>query len=452
LGLQLQGHAFGRALVILFGCAIFKFLMRPLRLLPFFLLVGAVAAHTQTYTAARVQFSDRGSFTQGQLEQAAGIHAGSTFAATELGAAAQRLVDTGYFDSMDATVDGKIGSVTVIFTDTTTPKAHMLPVRFANFVWLAHDEIEAAIRTKVPLFIDYLPENSPYQDVIKDALTQALAAKSITAKVAFDTYEPTLQHPVREVNFHIVSPAIRVANIKLGGVTAALVPLVQKSVNGAARTAYTEGPANQTTADIILAPLLDAGYVQASLTGVVATPTVAATGDVGVVLSATLSPGEVFTVSGISFAGTPVISAESFAASAKLHAGDAASHAMLLATLAPIDKAYRSKGYMDVVVNAAPTFDAAAHTVSYVVDVQPGEVYRVHEVTADNLDAAARAEFDRGFLMKAGEVYNPDYVAGFLKANTALRALEGYSAGFKAYADPNTHTVDLVITFFRGAR
>ncbi len=49
--------------------------------------------------------------------------------------------------------------------------------------------------------------------------------------------------------------------------------------------------------------------------------------------------------------------------------------------------------------------------------------------------------------MKPGELYNPEYVAGFLKANTALQALAGYSAGFKAYADPNTHLVDLVITF-----
>ncbi len=54
--------------------------------------------------------------------------------------------------------------------------------------------------------------------------------------------------------------------------------------------------------------------------------------------------------------------------------------------------------------------------------------------------------------MKAGELYNPEYTATFLKNNTALRALEGYSAGFKAYADPNTHTVDLVITFVRGGR
>ena len=104
---------------------------------------------------------------------------------------------------------------------------------------------------------------------------------------------------------------------------------------------------------------------------------------------------------------------------------------------------------MDVAIVAAPTLDSAAHTVAYAVAVTPGEQYRLHEITPNNLDPAAHADFDRGFLPKPGDLYNPEYVAGFLKANTALRALAGYSASFKAYADPNTHTVDLVINFYR---
>ena len=63
-----------------------------------------------------------------------------------------------------------------------------------------------------------------------------------------------------------------------------------------------------------------------------------------------------------------------------------------------------------------------------------------------------RADFDRGVLMNAGELYNPEYVANFIENNTALRALAGYSAAFKAYADPNSHTVDVVITFVHAVR
>jgi len=107
---------------------------------------------------------------------------------------------------------------------------------------------------------------------------------------------------------------------------------------------------------------------------------------------------------------------------------------------------------MDVTVTATPSLNPAKHQVAYTVSVAPGEQYRIKELTVNNLDPAARADFDRGFLMKAGELYNPEYAATFLKKNTALRALEGYSASYKAIASPNTHTVDLVLTFVRGPR
>jgi len=213
-----------------------------------------------------------------------------------------------------------------------------------------------------------------------------------------------------------------------------------------ARIPYNEGLAGHTTEDAILAPLLDAGYIQATLSKIALAPAVTADG-ASVILSATLIPGEVYRVSGISFAGSPLLSAEEFAATEKLHPGDVASRDKLFETLTPLDTAYRRQGYMDVVVQAAPAIDAGAHQVGYTVSVRPGEQYRIHQVTTNNLDPAGQADFDRGFLMKTGELYNPEYVKNFLKNNTALQALAGYTASYKAYADPNTHTVDLVMNF-----
>ena len=419
------------------------------RLCLFVVLAWGPPTLAQSYTAQKVQFSQLGTFTQQQLEDVAEVHAGTRLTATELGAAAQRLVDTGYFDDVGATIEGKISAATIKFDTKPTDLAHLLPVGYANFVWLTQDEIETAVRAKIPLYNDYLAENSPREEEIMTILAAALAAKSVKAEVAFDTYEPTLRHPRREIAFRVTQPEVRVANVKLSGVTPVLVPLVQRSVNTTVRTAYEDGPADGTSEDRILEPLLNAGYAQAKLIDKVPVPGPVENGVAPVVLGARLQAGEVYRLTSVTFAGTPLLSAEAFASTAKLHAGDVASREELLKTLAPLDAAYRRKGYMDVAVEAVPSFDAAAHTVAYMVSVVPGEQYRMHEVTAGGLDPAAKADFDRGWLMKEGELYNPEYVKSFLKQNTALRALEGYSAGFKAYADPNTHTVDLVITFAR---
>jgi outer membrane protein assembly factor BamA len=424
--------------------------MKPLRTLSFILLGGAISASAQTtYIAAKIVFNHPGPYSQTQLETAAGMHAGTKFNADDLGNAAQHLVDTGYFDNVGATLTGNVKSAIVLFDIEPTDRTHMLHVGFENFVWLSHAEIEDALHAKSPLFVDYLPESSPLADVFNAALVDALAAKDITAKVAHDTVEPTMLRPERSIEFRIATPSIRVANVKLTGVATDLVPLIQKSVNATAKTPYDEGLAGETTTDRILTPLLDAGYSQAALSDIALAPTLS--GDTAsVVLSATLTPGDIYHVSKIDFAGTPLLSADAFAATEKLHPGDVASRALLLQTLAPLDLAYRKQGYMDVIIEAKPTADPATHQVAYTVSVKPGEQYRVKQVTANNLDTAARADFDRGYLMKTGELYNPDYLTNFLHNNTALLALQKYSAAWKAYADPNTHTVDIILNFFPG--
>ena len=115
----------------------------------------------------------------------------------------------------------------------------------------------------------------------------------------------------------------------------------------------------------------------------------------------------------------------------------------------PVEMAYRRQGYMDVVVQSGAVLDQAAHTVAYTVTVVPGEQYRLRSVNAIGLDPAARTEFDRGWLMNAGALYNVEYVTEFQKNNSALRALSAYSFAYKAVADPIAHTVDLNLTFMR---
>jgi outer membrane protein insertion porin family len=425
--------------------------MKPLCRIAFTLLAGTLPCAAElTYTASKIVFNHPGPYTQAQLEAAEGIHPGTSFTADDLGAAAQRLIDTGFFETAGATLAGDVKKATVLFDIQPLDQSQMLHVGYENFVWLTHAEIEDALHAKSPLFLDYLPESSPLADTFTAALTEALAAEGITAKVAHDTIEPTLHSPERLLEFRIASPSIRVTNVKLTGVEPDLVPLIQKSVNATAKVLYSESPIGATTADRILAPLLDAGYIQASLSGITLAPTIS--GDAAsLVLSATLNPGDIYRISGITFAGTPLLSAKAFATTEKLHPGDIASRAQLFETLAPLDAAYRRRGYMDIIIEAAPTLDPATHQVAYTVTVRPGEQYRIHEVTTNNLDPAAQADFDRGFLMKPGELYNPDYVRGFLKNNTALEALRPYGASYKAYADPNTHTVDLVLTFARAA-
>ena len=410
----------------------------------------ASASAQITYTAGPVTFKNPAGFSQQQLEDAAGMHTGTSFVATDLTAAAQKLSDTGYFDTVGASLEGPVKKVNVIFDLKPLTNAQLLHAGFENFVLLSRAEIDALVKAAVPLYNGYLPEVTSQNDALDTALEQALAAKGMQAKVGHDTFETTLRHPERVIDFFVERPAIRVANVKLSGVSAEVVPYVQKSVNGVAKTSYNEGLAKDSTTGLILEPLLDAGYAEATLATSAPEATVAADGSVEVVVTGTLHAGEVYHVGQISFAGSPLISAAAFAETQKLHAGDVASQKALRLTLDPLDSAYRRRGYMDVLTLATPKFHEETHTVDYAVTVEPGEVYTVRNITLGPLAAAARAEFDGAFTMKTGDVYNPEYLRGFSSSHPNLRAFSAYSMGYKAYADPNAHTVDVVLSFYRG--
>lgn len=262
--------------------------------------------------------------------------------------------------------------------------------------------------------------------------------------------EPTVAFPERVLEFRIVSPQIVVSDIQLTGVSADLAPVLQKSVNQSVHSLYNQGPAGRTTESSILGPLQDAGYTQANLGSLSLKVGAIADDAVGVALTATPVAGPVYHVSTLSYEGAPLYSSAEFDKTAKLHPGELASRKALDESLAPIAAAYRNHGYLDVIVKAQPTFDAAAHTVSYTLSVVPGQPYNIHQVTAENLDPYAKADFDKYFGLHPGDPYNPAYVSNFVKNNSAVSWLSTYSGSFKAYTHPATHTVDLDITFLNG--
>ena len=52
--------------------------------------------------------------------------------------------------------------------------------------------------------------------------------------------------------------------------------------------------------------------------------------------------------------------------------------------------------------------------------------------------------------MNPGDIYDPAYVNTFLTKNTSLSTLNGYSASSQTLVDPDSHAVDLTITFVKG--
>lgn len=415
-----------------------------------FLCLAVSVAHAQQYTIKKIVFDGATPYTQAALEAASGLKPGDSIGKADMQAASQRLIDTGAFDDLQSTLDGPIKSVSVIFKVKAADPSHILRVSFANFVWFRPEELTAEVQKRVPLFDGTVPEAGNLQDAITTALQQMLAEKSIAGKVEEEPVAPSSGQPLRLAEYRVVSPSVRIHAISLTGVTPPFAAATDKMVRSLAGSRYDEVLTSHSISYLLLAAYKDAGY-QASLLSFLTRTVVSSTSaSVQVDVAATVSPGEVYHLSTIDWSGSPLMSPQEFAASSKLHPGDVASEKALVESLGHLEAAYRGKGYIDVAVTAAPKLDTATHQAAFTVTAIPGSQYTVHSVSPGNLTDAQKKDFERGWKLRPGDVYDESYVTSFLKNNTALQSFNGYAASFKTVADTEHHTVDLFLTFSNG--
>lgn len=383
-------------------------------------------------------------YTESEVLQVCGLRPGQMMSHDSLGNAAQHLLDTGVFADASIELTGGGMARTVLIELKPLPASSFVPATFANLVWWMPTELDAALRRRVPFYRGGIPPAGNLPDSINAALTAMLADKGVHGTIVNASVATSNAHPHPTWEFRLDDPSVRLASAVVSGTPQALAPFMQRVIQHLSGSQYND----RAVTDELLAPLRDAGYLDAQLTSVTTTVAPAASG-YAVRYSATVVPGDIFHVTTIAWQPTAIYAQEAFAHDAKLHNGDLASQKSLLETEQAILNAYLHLGYLDAFVDAHPQEDATTHTVTYSLSVTPGDIYHLKSVTPLNLSAAAQKDFDFGWLLKPGAAYDPLYTASFLTNNTALRNLAGYTASFQAAADSQTHLVDLTINFIR---
>jgi outer membrane protein assembly factor BamA len=424
------------------------------RALTTLLILVALPAVAQD-TIDKVVFHNGAPYTDAELLSASGLQPGQPLASDSLVIAAHQLLDTGLFDDAQITFVGQTNARTVSVELKPIPLDKLLPISLQNLAWFTPAELADSLHTRVPLYHGVASDAGNFPDILQTALQQMLTEKGITATLSHSVIEPTNLHPVRVINFRVDQPQMHLATVHLSfsgppGSAATLTPGFQQAVNKATRIPFNEGLAGVTLEDLLLTPARDAGYINARLDNIQRT---VAPSDKGLAVTYTtrIIAGEPYKLSAITCEPTPLYSAADFTRDNSLHPSDIANASALAKIEHAIEVAYRAHGYLDAYLLPSPTPDDTAHTVSYALRTVPGDVYHFKSVTPLNLSPVAQKEFDAGWLMKSGDVYNESYITDFIHANTALLHLATYTASFQSSADPQTHLVDLTINFIAGS-
>jgi outer membrane protein assembly factor BamA len=410
-----------------------------------FLLLAAVAlawSACAQIVAKKITFTG---VTQSQTEMLAysGLAPGKPLSHADVDAAARKLMDTGFFGDIQYKYDG----TELLFT--LTPADGALPVEYANFPWWDDAALTTAVSAKVPLFHGSLPAESSLQPLVIDALTALLAQKGVQATITAVPAQDSAGKTTGIV-FHIDAPPVEVGAVTLTGAHAPFVEAVTSIANAAAGQNF-DGSVEPTLATALKAVYHREGYLEVAMNGFAHGAPQVAAGKVLVPVSASIAEGAQYKVAAITLVGSTLVSQDDFEKTAKLHPGDVANEDLLRATLASLATPYQAHGYLRAKIEAAPRFDAAAHTVSYAVTVEPGPVFHMGELSLINLSAQQRVEVLKCWPMQQGDTYDATVATSFLVKNKVnLHSLDGWSANWKAYEHEDTGIVDLVVTFQLG--
>ncbi len=390
----------------------------------------------QSITPRSITFEGAPQYEQKELLAASELQPNKAVTQAELDAVTQKLGDTGVFSDITFGTSG----TTLTFHLQPTPEAQMRKVLFTNFVLFTPAELTAKLRERVPLFHDKVPVVGGLKDAVERGLEAVLKERGIDATVT------SIGGAGGGLDFAIATPPVVISSLAIAGADFEGTPALGKIRERVVGTDYMEGISGSTLKSSLMDAYLDLGFIDAAISPIGhGTPEVTAA-KIGVPLTGTSTPGALYRVAKLGLPNpVPGVSGQEIAAAAQLKAGDPASRIELMSTRARLGGAFTDHGYLDARTTFDATKDEAAHTMSYVFQVVPGEVYHMRNFQTNNMNAQQAQNAQAGWKIPPGAVFERVKLFEYLKRGTGAGLCGGRPAVGTAVPDRANHLVDVLI-------
>jgi outer membrane protein assembly factor BamA len=412
-----------------------------------FLLCVRPLAAQQRFTPKTIQFKGAPEYSTEELLAASGLKKGTSIAYSEVKGHSQKLLDSGLFESASFTYNG----VDLVFT--LAPTTLLYPVRLENLPLTPGKELDAALHDRSPLYHGKVPADGGLTEQVRQALEEILAAKGFKASVAVAPLTDLKTVQVVAMNYSITATQVQVGEIHLEGVSpdllAKLRPIADRAMMRGFNTEHSAADIEETFTQFYADQGFPAVKVHVTQSGepvlngeIIKVPfNVTIEEGKHYKLGSIYQPdGEVLTLTAINkAAGVASNATERMSISGGL---------TLPRALSFVTGQCKSKGYMDCVATPHPLYDDANGIVNYKLEVDPGPVYTMGNLTIQNGADDLRAAMLAAWKLPVGAVFSEDAIRSYYSSqgNTPLgRTFAATTCSFKLYTNHETHTVDVVL-------
>jgi outer membrane protein assembly factor BamA len=406
-------------------------------------------------------------YTDKEILAASGLRLGQDAADGEFKEATQRLGQSGLFSSVVYSFSYSDKGVKVEFQLADNQKIKLLPARFENFVWFTDSELHAVLEQRVPLFKDsQLPDSGRLADQVNQALQALLTEKSLPGRVDYLRESKQDGGEVTAIVYRVEDVTIRIRNVEFPGASPDQVAFLEKAAHQLEFAEYFRSKLASIAQFDLLPVLFQRGYLKAVLgpsdARVVSGPGAradetksdeakteeTASADIEVVAILPVTPGKIYSVSGVTWKGNSAITTDEVSHLFHLAVDHPADAARLVKDAELLTRLYHSRGYMTAEVKPDAQLDDQKGTVHYDMNITEGDLYKMGELEVIGVDTPSKDRLHGAWKLREGEPYNAEYTRKFVDAASGLlpRGLQ-FSVSVNEELNKKEKVVDVTISF-----
>ena len=387
-------------------------------------------------------------YTEKEVLPASGLTLGQNVAEGDFKEAARRLGDTGLFTDVVYSFSYSPTGTKLELQLTDIEESKLVPAHFENFVWFTDAQLLTEIQRRVPLFKLLVPVGGTMPDRLEEALQAVLDEKQIPARVDYLREAPQEGGTLIGISYRVEALEIRIRNVEFPGATPDQLPALQVAARKLTGARYMRSSLAQIAAIEFMPVCLQRGYLKASFADSQARVVTQSGGEVEVDAILPLTPGKVYSTSGVDWKGNTVFRADDLQREIHLTVGQPADAVHLINDLEKVAKLYHTKGFMTARIKPMPLLDDDHSSVRYDLNVVEGDQFKMGEFEVIGLDSQAKAHLKAAWKLNEGEPYDSEYYKKFLEETSRfVPAAVPWDIKIHEAINEKDKTVDVTLRF-----
>ncbi|HEX7314162.1 MAG TPA: POTRA domain-containing protein [Pyrinomonadaceae bacterium] len=379
----------------------------------------------QSIKLDRIEFKGLERVKEDEALGKSGLTTGQTVVIDDVEAAANRLLESGLFTNLSYKLKGTTDKSVLTFE--VVERKWTMPVSFDNFVWFTDDELNAAVRRKLPAFDGTAPESGGVTEQIRQALTELLNERKIEGTVQYDLSENPLDKKISHL-YSVKGPGLHVCKITYAGARALPEEQLVTKSGGIFDNDYSRAYVGGFVESNLLPLYHERGYLRAAFSPPKVTPE-ASPECKGVAVAMSVDEGSIYVWDKATWDGNTGLTAQELDAALGMRNREVANAVKIANGLGRVRKAYGRKGYIGARVRPETEFDDTARSVSYRFHITEGPQYYMGDLVIEGLDEVATNNLRGRWRLLHKEVYDEGYLEEFVKKSVTEFQRDAARAG-----------------------